>query len=168
MGRFGFAAGLTADLFRRGWYFLFDQIHHQIDNVSAKIKKMSSKSVHLIQLLYTPFRDLSSEISIKMVDFSKKVPFPPILSSNRPSFPRVLGSFPADFHVVPGLFSRSSGRMYRSRKSVKTTDQEAFCRIDPFPYIGIVGTLSVETNRCKPRGKLSSPDGLFRPQTKKT
>ena len=105
----------------------------------AKIKKMSGKSVHLMQLLYTPFRDLSSEISIKMVDFSKKVPFSTVFSSNRPSFPRVPGSFPADYHVVPGLFSRSSGLMYRSQKGVKTTKLEAFCRIGPFPYIGIMG-----------------------------
>jgi len=90
-----------------------------------KNKKMNGDSVHLMQLLYTLFPHLSSENPIKMVDFSKKVPFSSFSSSNpRPS---PTHSRPAYSLFLP-LSRRIPGRIDRTRTFGKNTNDDQIGR----------------------------------------
>ena len=79
---------------------------------------MNGESVHLMQLLYTPFPHLSSEISIKMVDFFENRPIFPLFTLKSPSFS---DTFQAGFLPVSTgfmLLFRRFVRVHPPRKAI--------------------------------------------------
>ena len=87
----------------------------------VKNKRMNNESVHLMQLLYTFFPHLSSQISIKMVDFFENRPIFPLFTLKSLSFS---DTFQAGFPPVPICFTPLFRHFVRPRRSRKAINDD--------------------------------------------
>ena len=119
-----------------------------------------------MQLLYTCFPHLSSEISIKMVDFSKKVSFSPIFSSNHRHSPMVSNSIQPIFTSFPGSFA-----MFQGTCAVHTGEQRQPHRKPLLNrstiLFGMVGPLPGQSGHPPRRGIIAPSKDLFRQKRRK-